>query len=110
MNMTLEEACAILDAMIQPVSLNDLQELVFQKCWLGYTYQEIASDAGYDEVYIRSVGSCLWRLLTHRLGEKVTKKNIKSILRRHSQKRGLLIVNFPYLRVEQKTTNSLLNW
>ncbi|MBW4512065.1 MAG: hypothetical protein KME64_37030 [Scytonematopsis contorta HA4267-MV1] len=94
MDMTLEEACAILDAMIEPARLNDIQELVFQKCWLGYTYQEIASAAGYDEVYIRSVGSSIWRLLTQKLGEKVTKANIKSVLRRHSQKRRLLVVNF----------------
>jgi hypothetical protein len=104
MDMTLEEAFAILDAMMEPVSLNDLQELVFQKCWLGYTYQEIASEAGYDEVYIRSVGCSLWKLLTQALGEKVTKANIKSILRRHSQKRRLLVVNFydPRCRVKDQ--------
>ncbi len=83
--MTVEEAYAILDAIIEPGSLNDLQELVFRQSWEGQSYQEIASAADYQEEYIRQIGCQLWKLLSQSLGEKVTKANIHSILRRYSQ-------------------------
>jgi NB-ARC domain len=83
--MTLDEACAILDVIIYPEHLSDVQELVFEKCWLGHTYQEIASCAGYDEEYMRAVGCSIWKKLSQILGEKLTKANIKSIFRRYSQ-------------------------
>lgn len=81
--MTLEEALAIIDITLKPERLNDLQELVFRRSWDGKTYQEIAIEAGYDQDYVRLVGFQLWQSLSDAFGEKVTKKNFRSILRQH---------------------------
>ncbi len=85
--MTVEQAYVILNAIIQPARLNDLQELVFCQSWEGRSYQQIAQYADYQEEYIRYVGSQLWRLLSQALGEKVTKANVHSIVRRHLQQK-----------------------
>ena len=44
--MTAEEALEILDGVLQPDPLSDLQELVFRHAWSGQTYQEIANAIG----------------------------------------------------------------
>ena len=80
--MTVAEALAILDAVLKPSSLNDLQELVFRKSWEGQTYLEIAESSGYDPSYIKDVGFRLWQLLSETFDEKVTKSNVRSLLRR----------------------------
>ncbi|MBE9147895.1 hypothetical protein IQ257_05080, partial [Coleofasciculus sp. LEGE 07092] len=83
--MTVEEALAILDTVLKPGRLNDLQELVFREAWEKKTYPEIAENAGYDASYIKDVGFRLWQLLSEAFGEKVTKSNVRSLLRRHSK-------------------------
>ncbi len=82
--MTAEEALKILDAVLQPDPLSDLQELVFRHAWSGQTYQEIAAAVGYDADYTREVGSQMWQTLSKVFGEKVTKNNFRSALRRRS--------------------------
>lgn len=81
--MTLEEALSIIDTALKPKRLNNLQELVFRQSWEGKTYQEVAFDAGYDQDYIRLVGFQLWQDLSDALGEKVTKKNFRAVLRQY---------------------------
>lgn len=83
--MTIEEALAILDQILQQDALSDVQEIVFRRCWVGETYAEIAEAAGYDTGYIKDVGSKLWKLLSGKLDEKVTKNNIQAALRRYQQ-------------------------
>ncbi|MGH2413904.1 MAG: NB-ARC domain-containing protein, partial [Microcystaceae cyanobacterium] len=73
--------------------LNTIQELVFRKVWEGRTYAEIADTAGYDSDYIKRIGSQLWRSLSKTCGEKVTKSNIHSVLRRHWQKIDSEVIN-----------------
>ncbi|MGE5658563.1 MAG: NB-ARC domain-containing protein [Actinomycetota bacterium] len=83
--MTLEEALAILDSLLQPGYLNDTQELVFRQSWQGQSYQEIAEASGYDADYIKDVGSQLWRRLSQALGTQVTKRNIHSVLKGYAR-------------------------
>lgn len=83
--MTVEEALEIVDRALKDAHLTNLQALVFQQCWQGRTYAEIADNAGYDPDYVRDVGSKLWQLLSKALGERVTKNNIQSVLRRYAQ-------------------------
>lgn len=80
--MTTEEALVVLNTVIKPGYLNRVQELVFRQAWEGKTYSEIADNAGYDSEYIKYVGFQLWRLVSQKLGEKVTKSNVRSVLRR----------------------------
>jgi hypothetical protein len=82
-NVNVEEALAIVDSLLQPERLNTVQELVFCQCWLGQTYQDLAENFGYDPDYIRVTGSRLWQMLSAAFGEKVTKNNIHSVVRRY---------------------------
>jgi WD40 repeat protein len=80
--MTPEEALTLLDTLLQGQKLRDIQELVFSYSWQGWTYPQIAQHLSYDLSYIRDVGSELWRQLTQEFGERVTKKNVQTVLRR----------------------------
>jgi WD40 repeat protein len=84
--MTPDEALLLLDHLLQEQKLKDLQELVFRYTWQGWTYPEIAKHLGYDTSHIRDVGYELWQQLSRSLGERVTKKNIQSVLRRLEQR------------------------
>jgi hypothetical protein len=83
--ITIEEALWLVEHAIQPERLSDVQELVLRQCWAGLTYQQIASETGYDPDYIRVVGSRLWQSLSAACGEKITKNNVQVILRRYKQ-------------------------
>ncbi|MBE9168356.1 pentapeptide repeat-containing protein [Pleurocapsales cyanobacterium LEGE 06147] len=80
--MTAEEALATLEIIVGKEPLNEIQRLVFLQAWEQKTYSEIAESAGYDDSYIKFVGFQLWKLLSAIVGEKVTKSNVQSVLRR----------------------------
>ena len=84
--MNVEEALLILEQVIKPTHINDLQELVFEECWQGKTYQQIADIAGYDHDYIRGIGSQLWQILSARLNTKVSKHNFRGVIRQYKSK------------------------
>ena len=83
--MTLEEALAILDTLLKPGHLNDVQDLVFRQSWEGLSYQEIAAASDYDADYIKDIGSQLWRRLSQVLGTQVTKRNIHSVFKSYTR-------------------------
>lgn len=83
--MNIRQAIAVLDTILRPGVINDVQEIVFRQSWEGKTYPEIAESFGYDVDYIKNVGSQLWKLLSNQLGEKVSKSNFRSVLRRAQQ-------------------------
>jgi DNA-directed RNA polymerase specialized sigma24 family protein len=83
--MTAEEAIALLDGMLEKNRLSDLQVIVFSQSWEGKSYSEIARSIGYGTDHIKHVGSNLWLLLSETLGEKVTKNNFRSALRRYKR-------------------------
>ena len=68
--MTLEEALAILDTLLKPGHLNDVQDLVFRQSWQGQSYQNMADTSGYDADYLKDIGSQLWRTISLALGTK----------------------------------------
>ncbi len=78
--MTAEEALTLLDTLLQEAKLKDVQEQVFRYSWQGLTYPEISQHLGYDDSYIRDVGYQLWRQLTQEFGERVTKKNLQTVI------------------------------
>ncbi|MEL7036970.1 MAG: AAA-like domain-containing protein [Cyanobacteria bacterium J06592_8] len=81
--MNVDEALELVDQVLSK-RLNYTQQLVFCQSWEKQTYQNIAFDSGYDPDYIKEVGSDLWRSLSEVVGEKVTKKNIHSVLRNYN--------------------------
>ncbi|AFY82673.1 pentapeptide repeat-containing protein [Oscillatoria acuminata] len=82
--MKVDEALALVEAVLEDDRLNDVQELIFRQCWEGnQSYQEIAQVSGYDSEYIKATGAKLWKLLTEAFGEKVKKGNLQSVLKRY---------------------------
>lgn len=86
--MTVDEALAFLDSILEGQPLSNIQETVFRHVWDGKTYAEIAEMASYEHSYIRDVGFKLWQAMSDALGEKVSKSNVRSLLRRYGQQQG----------------------
>ncbi len=84
--MTVDEALAIVEMTLDYTRLNKVQELVFRQSWDGLSYGEIAKNNGYQYDYIKAAGYELWKLLSEALGEKVKRDNLKSVLKRYSQR------------------------
>lgn len=78
--MTVEDAIALVETLLDRKRLTRVQEIVFRQSWQGKTYLEIASDCKYDAGYLKDVGSDLWRSLSKALNEKVTKNNLHSVI------------------------------
>jgi hypothetical protein len=70
---------------LSPPQLNDVQSVVLLETWAGHSYREIAEQLGYQNDYIKQVGSQLWRSLSQTLGEPVSKRNLQAVLRRYQQ-------------------------
>ncbi|MEL6221965.1 MAG: NB-ARC domain-containing protein [Cyanobacteria bacterium J06627_8] len=79
--MQAEDALKLLDTLLPPGSLNTVKTLVFLESWDDKGYAEIAESADYDADYIKIAAAQLWKALSQALGEKVTKKNFRSLLR-----------------------------
>jgi hypothetical protein len=88
--MTLEEVMALLDAIL-PKPLNDLHSFVFRQAWEGKSYAQMADSSAYDETYIKSVGSSIWKSLSKATNQNVTKSNVRSSLESYARQ------NFPAL-------------
>jgi WD40 repeat protein len=86
--MTVEEAIALVEQLLERGRLTRVQEIVFRRSWDGKTYQEMAEDLTYDPGHIKDVGSELWQSLSKALGEKVTKNNLCGVLKRTAQRQN----------------------
>ena len=82
--MSVEEALFWLHFSLQQNRLEhkllDVHELVFKHSWDGKSYGEMAEISGYDNEYIKHVGSKLWQIISESAGRKVTKSNVRSVL------------------------------
>ena len=73
-----DEVLSLVHQALTPHGLSHIQETVLSMCWQGETYQSISEASGYDDNYIRAVGSQLWQNLSTTLGQKVTKKQLQN--------------------------------
>ncbi len=82
-----QEAIALIDHLLQSANkkqkLNDIQSRIFLETWEGHSYQEIADRLLYEHDYIKKVGSHLWQNLSQIIGEKISKHNLQTVLRRY---------------------------
>ncbi len=62
--------------------LSDLQQAIITQVWQGGKYLEIADKYGCTEGHAKDTGSLLWKLLSQAWGEKVTKNNFRSLIKR----------------------------
>ncbi len=90
-----EEVLAIIDKILldgHPCGqLSDKQVIVLCHTWEDRSYQQIADDFGYQVDYIRQIASHLWRILSKATGEKVSKKNLRSVLRRYQLRQAVIV-------------------
>lgn len=83
--MTVEEAIALVEQLLERGRLTKVQESVFRQSWIGKTYLDIAKESDYDFGYNKDTAA-QWRLLSKALGEKVAKKNLHGALMRGVQR------------------------
>jgi tetratricopeptide (TPR) repeat protein len=83
--MNVEAALILLDREVYRHTnkhLTDLQQAVITSVLLGRKYLEIADAYGCTEGHAKDTGSLLWQLLSQGWGEKVTKSNLRSLVKR----------------------------
>lgn len=85
--MNSDEALLIVQEILEDITLNKTQVMIFTHIWQGLSYQAIAKQSGYNEGYVRSVGSKLLQVLAQVCGEKVTKNNVQFVLKRYLKQR-----------------------
>ena len=85
--MGVDEVLEFADALVFSTigeHFDDLTREIFRRVWDGKKYEPIAQDLGYDDSYVRHIGSCLFTKLSQALGESVSKSNFKApLLRRY---------------------------
>jgi tetratricopeptide (TPR) repeat protein len=94
----LKSALALVDTLIFASTnshLNNLQTSIIKEVWQGKKYLEIAENYGYTEGHIKDVASCLWKILSEELGERVTKSNFRTVLTRHLPSQTTLPILYP---------------
>lgn len=100
--MTVDEALAIVETVLDYDRLNKVQELVFRQSWEGRSYIEIAKNADYEPDYIKDAGAKLWKLLSKAFGEKVKKDNVKSVLKRYLGRHQIILSRTQVIQVNLK--------
>lgn len=80
-SITIEEILITLKTILNPISLSEIQELILRQVWEGKTYAQMAVQFGYSNDYIKSVGSHLWQWLSTALGEQITKRNFRYVIK-----------------------------
>lgn len=93
---------------VYPERLSTIQETILLSCWNGCKYHEIADDLGYDDVYIRGIGSLLWQRLSTAFEEKITKSNFRAILTEHIAKDSKPLSALPVSMAADEITQYML--
>jgi hypothetical protein len=78
--MKKQNALELVRKMFAPKHLSYIEEIVLLDSWEGKLYREIAQERGYEEGYLKDIGSRLWLDLSENIGREVTKKTFKVIL------------------------------
>ena len=80
--MSVEEALALVEQILEPERLTKVQKLVFRYSWEGKSYDEIAKVEDYGVGYLKDAGSWLWQSLSKKSGERVSKLNLQLVVAR----------------------------
>ena len=83
--MSIERAIALVDCVISDRTgkpLNDLQATILREVWRGKKYLEIADLYGCTEGHAKDAGSLLWKILSKAWGEKITKSNFRTVIKK----------------------------
>lgn len=99
--MTVDEAIALIEKLLDLGCLNKVQDLVVRYAWEGKSYQKLADEWGYTHGHLKDTGYKLWKDLTLAIGdkEKVTKNNLQLVLERYHPQPAVGFI-----------TNSYVDW
>lgn len=92
---TSHEALQFVQTILAPRELSDLEKIVFLDTWNGKMYRNMAEETGYQEGYLKDVGSRMWVSLSQKLGCQVTKKNLCFIFTQCDQLKKLTLNQHP---------------
>lgn len=82
--ITVKDGLGLVEQLLEK-RLNKLQELVFRQSWKGLSYKEIARANSRDIGHVKNTGAELWRAISEKLGERVTKQNVQTVLQHYWQ-------------------------
>jgi hypothetical protein len=111
--MDSDEALLIVQDLLHDITLNKTQVMIFSQIWQGLSYQAIAKQSGYNEGYVRSVGSKLLQAIAHACGERVTKNNLPLVVKRYKKQRlqtGGIEVSIRHRPVLQESRAGQQDW
>ncbi len=74
--MKSQESLKVVRRILAPRILSYIEEIVLLQALEGRLYREIAQEIGYEEGYLKDIGSRLWFDLSEKLGHEVTKKTL----------------------------------
>ncbi|MEC4806249.1 MAG: AAA-like domain-containing protein [Jaaginema sp. PMC 1079.18] len=81
--MNVDNVLLLVEQTLLKRSLTPIERLVLQQSWLNYSYIKIAENSSYVSGYIKEVGSQLWQELSEAVGDRVTKKNLRLVLKEY---------------------------
>ncbi|MEC4990101.1 MAG: NB-ARC domain-containing protein [Oscillatoria sp. PMC 1068.18] len=83
--MNLEQMLKLADEIVFNKTgqhLSTLQDAVVRGTIQRETYKQIAKDFDCSESHVRQIGSQLWEIFSEELGEKISKANVRSAIKR----------------------------
>lgn len=83
--MSIDRAIALVEEVISDRTgkpLNDLQATILREVWQGKKYLEIADLYGCTEGHAKDAGYLLWKILSKAWGEKITKSNFRTVIKK----------------------------
>jgi Pentapeptide repeats (8 copies) len=104
--MTVDEALAIAETVLDGEGLNDVQELIFRQCWEGrHSYEEIAQLSQYNDEYIKALAAKLWKQLSEAFDEKVKKNNLRSVFKRYLRRHQVNVHRHQEIKINLSGAN-----
>ena len=91
--MSIDRAIALVEREISDRTgkpLNDLQATILREVWQGKKYLEIADLYGCTEGHAKDAGYLLWKILSKAWGEKITKSNFRTVIKKRLKSTPLL--------------------
>ncbi|MDB9312018.1 NB-ARC domain-containing protein [Spirulina sp. CS-785/01] len=83
--MNLKEILNLADKLVYAQTdqhLNDLQEAILRGTLEHKAYKQIAKEFNCSESSVRNMGSELWRVISEKVGENISKKNFRTAMER----------------------------
>jgi Cdc6-like AAA superfamily ATPase len=83
--MDVQQILELADELISDYTghgLDYCQKVILEGTLNGKTYSDIAKETYASESHVRSIGANLWKTLSEILEERITKKNLKAILKK----------------------------